>query len=62
MYLQARQLADEETGIPSVMHGQTGVSGTGRTAAGLSMLLSGAGLSTKTVMKNIDDFLLKPRY
>jgi len=60
MYLQARQLADEETGIPSVMHGQTGVSGTGRTAAGLSMLLSGAGLSTKTVMKNIDDFLLKP--
>ena len=60
MYLQARQLADEETGIPSVMHGQTGVSGTGRTAAGLSMLMSGASLSIKTVMKNIDDFLLKP--
>ena len=60
MYLQARQLADEETGIPSVMHGQTGVSGTGRTSSGLSMLLSGANLSIKTVMKNIDDFLLKP--
>ena len=60
MYLQARQLADEETGIPSVMHGQTGVSGTGRTAAGLSMILGGANLSIKTVMKNIDDFLLKP--
>ena len=60
MYLQARQLADEETGIPSIMHGQTGVSGTGRTAAGLSMILSGASLSIKTVMKNIDDFLLKP--
>ena len=60
MYLQARQLADEETGIPSVMHGQTGVSGTGRTAAGLSMILSGASLSIKTVMKNIDDYLLKP--
>ena len=60
MYMQARQLADEETGIPSVMHGQTGVSGTGRTASGLSMLLSGANLSIKTVMKNIDDFLLKP--
>ena len=60
MYLQARQLADEETGIPSVMHGQTGVSGTGRTASGLSMLLSGANLSIKTVMKNIDDYLLKP--
>jgi hypothetical protein len=42
------------------MHGQTGVSGTGRTAAGLSMLLGGANLSIKTVIKNIDDFLLKP--
>jgi len=60
MYMQARQLADEETGIPSIMHGQTGVSGTGRTAAGLSMLMGGANLSIKTVMKNIDDFLLKP--
>ena len=32
---------DEETGMPSIMHGQTGVSGTGRTAAGLSMLMGG---------------------
>ncbi|MEK9770559.1 MAG: hypothetical protein VW683_16720, partial [Betaproteobacteria bacterium] len=47
-------------GLPSIMHGQTGVSGTGRTAAGLSMLLGGANLSIKTVIKNIDDFLLKP--
>ena len=60
MYQAARQLADEETGIPSIVHGQTGVSGTGRTAAGLSMLLGSAGLSIKTVIKNIDDFLLKP--
>ena len=60
MYDKARQLADEETGIPSIMHGQTGVSGTGRTAAGLSMLLGSAGLSIKTVIKNIDDHMLKP--
>jgi hypothetical protein len=60
MYQAARQLADEETGLPSIMHGQTGVTGTGRTAAGLSMLLGGANLSIKTVIKNIDDFLLKP--
>ena len=60
MYQAARQLADEETGLPSIMHGQTGVHGTGRTAAGLSMLLGGANLSIKTVIKNIDDFLLKP--
>ena len=60
MYDKARQLADEETGIPSIMHGQTGVTGTGRTAAGLSMLLNSAGTSIKTVIKNIDDYLLKP--
>jgi len=60
MYDKARQLADEETGIPSIMHGQTGVTGTGRTAAGLSMLLGSAGLSIKTVIKNLDDYLLKP--
>ena len=60
MYQISRQLADEETGLPSIMHGQTGVSGTGRTASGLSMLLGGASLSVKTVIKNIDDYLLKP--
>ena len=60
MYQAARQLADEETGLPSIMHGQTGVSGTGRTASGLSMLLGGANLSIKTVIKNVDDYLLKP--
>ena len=60
MYQISRQLADEETGLPSIMHGQTGVSGTGRTAAGLSMLMGGASLSMKTVIKNVDDHLLKP--
>ena len=60
MYQISRQLADEQTGIPSIMHGQTGVTGTGRTASGLSMLLGGANLSMKTVIKNIDDYMLKP--
>ena len=60
MYQIARQLADEETGIPSIMHGQTGVTGTGRTAAGLSMLMGSASLSMKTVIKNVDDYMLKP--
>ena len=60
MYQIARQLSDEETGIPSIMHGQTGVTGTGRTSSGLSMLMSAGNMSTKTVIKNIDDFLLKP--
>ena len=60
MYQISRQLADEETGLPSIMHGQTGVTGTGRTAAGLSMLMGGASLSMKTAIKNVDDHLLKP--
>jgi hypothetical protein len=57
---KVRQLADEETGSPTDVHGQTGVTGTGRTAAGLSMLLGSAGLGIKTVIKNIDDNLLRP--
>ena len=60
MYQISRQRADEQTGMPSILHGQTGVTGTGRTASGLSMLLGGANLSMKTVIKNIDDYLLKP--
>lgn len=60
MFDRARQLADEATGIPSFSHGQTGVTGTGRTASGISMLMGAAALSVKTVIKNIDDYLLKP--
>jgi hypothetical protein len=60
MFDKARQLADESTGIPSFSHGQTGVSGTGRTASGISMLMSAANGSTRTVIKNIDDYLLAP--
>lgn len=60
MYDKARQLADEATGLPSYSHGQTGVSGTTRTAAGMSMLMSAANLNIKTVIKNIDHYLLTP--
>lgn len=60
MFDKARQLADEATGIPSFSHGQTGITGVGRTAAGISMLMSAAQVSIKTVVKNIDDYLLQP--
>ena len=60
MFDKARQLADESTGMPSFAHGQTGVSGVGRTASGISMLMSAASGSIKTVIKNIDDYLLAP--
>jgi hypothetical protein len=57
MFDKARQLADEKTGIPSYSHGQTGISGTTRTASGMSMLMGAATLSTKTVVKNWDRML-----
>ena len=60
MFDKFRQLADESTGIPSYSHGQTGVQSMTRTASGMSMLLSAANLNVKTVIKNIDDYLLRP--
>ena len=60
MFDKARVLADESTGFPSFAHGQTGVSGVGRTASGISMLMSAANGSIRNVIKNIDDYLLAP--
>ena len=60
LFDKARQLADESTGLPSFAHGQTGVSGVGRTASGISMLMNAASGSIKTVIKNVDDYLLRP--
>lgn len=57
---KTRQFSDESTGIPSFSHGQTGVTGVGRTAAGISMLMGASNVNIKTVIKNIDDFLLMP--
>jgi hypothetical protein len=60
LFDKARVLADESTGLPSYSYGQTGVQGTGRTASGISMLMGAATSSIRTVIKNIDDYLLRP--
>lgn len=60
MFDKFRQLADEQTGIPSYSHGQTGITSTTRTASGMSMLMGAAALNIKTVIKNLDDYLLEP--
>ena len=60
MFDKARVLSDESTGFPSFAHGQTGVQGVGRTASGISMLMSAANGSIRNVVKNIDDYLLAP--
>ena len=60
LFDKARQLSDESTGLPSFSYGQTGISGVGRTASGISMLMGAASGSIKTVVKNVDDYLLRP--
>ena len=60
LFDKARVLADESTGFPSFAHGQTGVSGIGRTASGISMLMSAANGSIRSVVKNVDDYLIAP--
>jgi len=60
LFDKARVLADESSGLPSYSYGQTGVQGTGRTASGISMLMGAASGSIRTVIKNLDDFLLRP--
>lgn len=57
---KARQLADEATGMPSYSHGISGVLGVGRTASGMSMLMGAAKENIKSVVRNIDDYLLVP--
>lgn len=60
LFDRARQLADESTGMPSYAHGGTGVTGVGRTASGMSMLMGAAAQNIKSVVRNFDDYLLTP--
>lgn len=60
LFDKARQLADESTGIPSYAHGQGGIQGIGRTASGMQMLMGAAAQNIKSVVRNIDDYLLIP--
>ena len=60
LFDKARVLADESTGFPSYAHGQTDVQNVGRTASGISMLMDAAQSGIRTVVKNIDDYLLGP--
>jgi hypothetical protein len=53
------QLADEYSGIPRYMAGDAGGQA-GRTASGLSMLMSNAGKSIKQVISNIDISVITP--
>lgn len=54
---KSRAMADEATGLPSYMSGQTGAQSGIRSASQTSMLMSAAALNIKTVAKNFDEFL-----
>ena len=53
-------LADEYTGIPRYMTGDSPAGGAGRTASGMSMLMSNAGKAIKQVVANIDGNVISP--
>lgn len=54
-----RQYCDEETSLPSYTHGEE-MPGLNKTASGMSMLMSAANVVIKTVVKNVDDYLISP--
>jgi len=60
VYEKFANLADEYTGIPRYMTGDSPAGGAGRTASGMSMLMTNAGKSIKQVIANIDATVIKP--
>lgn len=52
--------ADEDTGVPRYLTGESPTGGAGRTASGLSMLLGNASKAIKQVVTNIDVGIIKP--
>lgn len=60
VYEKFAVLADEYTGIPRYMTGDSPTGGAARTASGMSMLMSNAGKSIKQVIANIDENIISP--
>ena len=54
VFQQFAKQADEVTGIPNYVYGSSNVSGAGRTASGLSMLMDNASKGIKQAVANVD--------
>lgn len=52
--------AEEQSGVPSYTHGSTDVSGAGRTASGLSMLMNAASKAIKNAVSHLDTGIIEP--
>jgi hypothetical protein len=60
VYEKFSRLADDHSGIPAYLYGDTDVQGAGRTASGLSMLMGAAGKGIRQVIMHIDSDVVKP--
>lgn len=60
VYEKFSTLADEYTGIPKYMTGESVSGGAGRTASGMSMMMSNAGKAIKQVIGNVDENVIRP--
>lgn len=60
IYEKFSVLADEYSGVPRYMTGDSPAGGAGRTASGMSMLMNNAGKSIKQVISNIDIGVTQP--
>jgi len=58
LFQTAKQLADEETGLPQIAQGEQG--GATDTFAGMSLLMGSANTLLRRVVKNYDDSVTKP--
>lgn len=54
LYEKFARMADEQSGIPAYVYGDTDIQGAGRTASGLSMLMGSAGKGIRQVVTHID--------
>jgi len=60
VYEKYSTLADEQSGVPKYISGDSAPGGAGRTASGLSMMLQSAGKSIKQVISSIDVNVIEP--
>lgn len=60
VYERFSRMADDHSGIPAYIYGDTNVQGAGRTASGLSMLMGSAGKGIRQVVMHIDNDVTRP--
>jgi len=60
IYESFKKQADDDSGIPAYAYGNERTAGAGRTASGLSMLMTGASRGIKKVIRNIHREVIRP--